>query len=71
MFARSASAGVVTLPDSGAESVHHGTFGGARQPILPGQSRWYHLHRDPVVLGGCPATSAFNAGPTMRADWVP
>jgi len=40
--------------------------------ILPGQSRWYLVYyRDPVVLGGCPASSTFNATQTGRVDWSP
>jgi hypothetical protein len=38
--------------------------------ILPGESRWYTAYyRDPVVLGGCPASSTFNATQTGRVDW--
>jgi hypothetical protein len=40
--------------------------------IQPGQSRWYLVYyRDPVVLGGCPASSTFNATQTGRVDWNP
>jgi hypothetical protein len=38
--------------------------------IQAGQSRWYVVaYRDPVVLGGCPATSTFNVTQSGRIDW--
>jgi hypothetical protein len=38
--------------------------------ILADQSRWYLVYyRDPIVLGGCPATDTFNATATGRVDW--
>jgi hypothetical protein len=72
LFDHNASAGIVTLPDFGAGdptiSARSAALG---VPIMAGQSRWYLVYyRDPTVLGGCQATSTFNAGPTMRADWV-
>jgi hypothetical protein len=40
--------------------------------IQPGQSRWYLVfYRDPIVLGGCPASSTFNSTQTGRVDWSP
>jgi hypothetical protein len=73
LFNHNASAGSLTLPDFGAGdptiSVRSAALG---NPILAGQSRWYLVYyRDPIVLGGCPTTSTFNTGPTMRADWGP
>src|SRR5262249_3715572 len=67
LFHRNASAGSVTLPDisagDAAISVRSAALG---NPIVAGQSRWYLVYyRDPVVLGGCPASSTFNSGPTM------
>ena len=36
-----------------------------------GTSRWYAVYyRDPVVLGGCPATSTFNSTQTQLVNWV-
>ncbi len=41
-------------------------------PISPGQSRWYLVfYRDPIVLGGCPTTSTFNATQTGLVSWAP
>ena len=41
-------------------------------PILPGQSRWYLVfYRDPIVPGGCPAASTFNATQTGLVSWAP
>jgi len=38
-------------------------------PISAGQSRWYLVfYRDPIVLGGCPASSTFNATQTGQVD---
>jgi hypothetical protein len=38
--------------------------------ISAGQSRWYLVYyRDPIVLGGCSASSTFNATQTARIDW--
>ncbi|HEV8111507.1 MAG TPA: hypothetical protein VGR31_01900 [Planctomycetota bacterium] len=40
--------------------------------ILAGQSRWYLVYyRDPIVLGGCPASSTFNATQTGAITWAP
>jgi Tol biopolymer transport system component len=39
-------------------------------PIAPGERRTYLVYyRDPVVLGGCPASSTFNATQTGRITW--
>jgi hypothetical protein len=38
--------------------------------IHGGQSRWYLVYyRDPTVLGGCPASSTFNATQTGAVSW--
>jgi hypothetical protein len=40
--------------------------------IQAGESRWYLVYyRDPIVLGGCPATSTFNATQTGQVTWWP
>jgi Tol biopolymer transport system component len=71
LFDKIAVAGGITAPEFGAGdptvSARSATLG---DPILAGQSRWYFVYyRDPVVLGGCPATSTFNATQTARIDW--
>jgi hypothetical protein len=73
LFDHNASAGIVTLPDFAAgDPTISARSAAVGNPILAGQSRWYLVYyRDPIVLGGCPASSTFNSGPTMRADWGP
>ncbi len=40
--------------------------------IRAGESRWYQVvYRDPVVLGGCPASSTFNATQSGVVTWAP
>lgn len=73
LFARTASGGVVVLPDFGAGDPSLSARSSALGDTLSaGQSRWYVVvYRDPFVLGGCSALSTFNVGPTMRVDWQP
>jgi len=73
LFTKSAAGGSITAPDFGAGdpqvSVRSAALGDL---ILAGQSRWYLVYyRDPTVLGGCPASSTFNATQTGRATWSP
>jgi hypothetical protein len=60
----------VTLPDfTAGDPTISARSAALGNPIFAGRSRWYLVYyRDPVELGGCPATSTFNSGPTMRAD---
>ena len=40
--------------------------------IQSGESRYYLVfYRDPIVLGGCPASSTFNTTQMGRVDWGP
>ena len=40
--------------------------------IRGGEQRWYQvIYRDPVVLGGCPASSTFNATQAGVVTWSP
>jgi len=73
MYLGSAVGGSVTLPNfaGGAPGIpaRSATLG---DPITAGQQRWYLVfYRDPVVLGGCPATSGFNATNTAQVLWLP
>jgi hypothetical protein len=73
LYTKAASGGVVHAPDFAAGdlqvSVRSAALG---DPILAGQSRWYFVYyRDPIVLGGCPATSTFNATQTGQVTWTP
>ena len=73
LYVKSASGGSITAPNLGVGdpqvSVRSAALG---DTILPGQSRWYLVYyRDPVVLGGCPSTSTFNATQTGQVTWSP
>jgi len=73
LFVKTAAGGSITAPDFGAGdptvSARSAAIG---DPIHPGQSRWYLVYyRDPIVLGGCPATSTFNATQTGGVTWSP
>jgi hypothetical protein len=71
LYTKSAVAGSITAPDFASGDQQVSVRSEARgDPILLGQSRWYLVfYRDPVVLGGCPASSSFNATQTGRIDW--
>jgi Tol biopolymer transport system component len=73
LYTRNASGGSVTAPDIGAGDPAVSVRSAARGDVIqPGQSRWYLVYyRDPVVLGGCPAGSTFNATQSGRVDWGP
>jgi hypothetical protein len=73
LYTRSAVGGSITAPsfDAGDPqvSVRSAALGDA---IQAGQSRWYFVYyRDPIVLGGCPSTSTFNATQTGQVNWSP
>jgi hypothetical protein len=73
LYTKTASGGSITAPDFNAGdpqvSVRSAALG---DTILAGQSRWYLVYyRDPIVLGGCPATSTFNATQTGQVTWSP
>jgi len=73
LYVKTAVSGSITAPDFGAGdptvSARSAALG---DPILPGETRWYLVYyRDPLVLGGCPATSTFNSTQTGRVDWLP
>ena len=71
LFTKTASGGSITAPDFGAGDPTVSARSAAKGDVIqPGQSRWYLVYyRDPVVLGGCPASSTFNATQTGRVDW--
>jgi hypothetical protein len=71
LFSKNAVAGSITAPDFGAGEPTVSARSAAKGSVIQaGQSRWYFVYyRDPIVLGGCPATSSFNATPTGRVDW--
>jgi Tol biopolymer transport system component len=71
LYTKNAVGGSITAPDVGAGEATVALRSGALgDSILAGQSRWYLVfYRDPTVLGGCPASSTFNATQTGRVDW--
>jgi len=73
LYAKSAVGGSITAPDFGAgESSVSAQSAAKGDPIQPGQPRWYTVYyRDPIVLGGCPSTSTFNATQTGQVNWSP
>jgi hypothetical protein len=73
LFTKTAVAGSVTAPDFGAGDPTVSARSAARGDVIhPGESRYYLVYyRDPIVLGGCPATSTFNATQTGQTTWWP
>ena len=73
LYTNMAFGGAMTAPDFGGGdasiSARSATMGDI---IQAGQTRWYLVYyRDPIVLGGCPATSQFNTTQTRRVRWLP
>jgi hypothetical protein len=73
LYTKTAAGGSITAPNFGTGdptvSARSTTLGDV---IQPGQSRWYLVYyRDPVVLGGCPAASTFNATQSGQVTWWP
>jgi len=73
LFIKEAVAGSITAPDFGAGDPTVSARSAAKGDVIqPGQSRWYLVYyRDPIVLGGCPASSTFNATQTGLVTWSP
>jgi Tol biopolymer transport system component len=71
LFVKSAVAGGITAPDFGAGDPPVSARSSAKGDVIqPGQSRWYLVYyRDPIVLGGCPASSTFNSTQTGQVAW--
>ncbi len=73
LYVKTAISGSITAPDTAAGdpsvSARSATLGTALQP---GVAYYYFaFYRDPLVLGGCPATSTFNATQAGRVSWWP
>ena len=73
LYAKQAAGGSITAPDFGLGDMSVSAVSAALgNPISAGQTRSYLVfYRDPVVLGGCPAASVFNATSTGRVEWAP
>jgi Tol biopolymer transport system component len=71
LYTKTASGGSITVPNLGLGDPTVSARSAAKgNPISAGQSRWYLVfYRDPIVLGGCPSGSTFNATQTGRIDW--
>jgi hypothetical protein len=71
LYTKTASGGSITVPDLGAGDPSVSSRSASKGDLIQaGQSRWYLVYyRDPTVLGGCPASSTFNATQTGRVDW--
>jgi hypothetical protein len=71
LYTKTASAGSITAPDFGVGDPTVSSRSAALGDVSSaGQSRWYLVYyRDPIVLGGCSASSTFNATQTARIDW--
>ncbi|MBK7643013.1 MAG: PD40 domain-containing protein [Planctomycetes bacterium] len=73
LYVKTATGGMMTAPDFGlgdptisARSAQLGV------PIDCGVPHYYFVYyRDPIVLGGCPAASTFNATQTGSIQWWP
>jgi len=73
LYAKNAVAGSITAPDFGAGDPSVSARSAAKgDTIQPGQLRWYLVYyRDNAVLGGCPASSTFNATQAGQVAWSP
>jgi hypothetical protein len=71
LYVKTASAGSITAPGVGDASVH-ARSAALGDTITQGSQRYYGVfYRDPVVLGGCPATSTFNITQQLDVRWQP
>ena len=73
LFTKTASGGSVTVPNFGAGDPTVSARSAAKGNVISaGQSRYYLVfYRDPIVLGGCPASSTFNCTQTGQVTWSP
>jgi hypothetical protein len=71
LYTKTASGGSITAPDFGVGDPTVSSRSAALGDVIQaGESRWYLVYyRDPIVLGGCLASSTFNATQTARIDW--
>ena len=73
LFIKQAVGGSITAPDFAAGDPTVSARSAAKGDVIqPGESRYYLVYyRDPVVLGGCPASATFNATQTGQVTWWP
>ncbi len=71
LYTKAASGGSITAP-AGADPSVSARSAAAGDPISATQHRYYMVYyRDPIVLGGCPATSTFNGTNALDVQWAP
>jgi hypothetical protein len=71
LYIKSAIGGTITAPGAGDPSVSSRSTA-LGDVIAQGMHRFYGVYyRDPVVLGGCPATSTFNMTQQLDVLWHP
>lgn len=69
LYVKTASGGSVTAPEISDQTISQRSAA-LGDTIFPGTDRAYlAYYRDPVVLGGCPASSTFNATNTGTITW--
>ncbi len=73
LYAKTAAGGSIHAPDFGGGDPSVSARSAALGDLIhPGESRWYQVYyRDPIVLGGCPAASGFNATQGGEVAWSP
>jgi Tol biopolymer transport system component len=70
LYTRAASGGSISVP-SGSDPSVSARSAALGNPIVAGQHRYYMVYyRDPIVLGGCPATSTFNGTDALDVLWA-
>ena len=71
MYVHIASGGSITAP-SGLDLPISLRSAALADPLSPGSKRYYFVYyRDPLVVGGCPASAGFNATDTLQLAWRP
>jgi hypothetical protein len=69
LYVLAATGGSISAPSGGdpAVSVQSASLG---DPIVAGQHRYYMVYyRDPIVLGGCPASETYNGTNALDVAW--
>lgn len=71
LYVKTASSGSISAPGAGEASVH-ARSAALGDTIPAGAHRYYGVYyRDPIVLGGCAATSTFNITQQLDLFWSP
>ncbi|MFN0009259.1 MAG: hypothetical protein ACKVXR_15250 [Planctomycetota bacterium] len=71
LYVKSAVAGTIAVPQP-ADLTVSAASAAKGDPLSASASRYYLLYyRDPILLGGCPATSNFNATTSGAVTWRP